>query len=167
MAETLQKKNKNRTVRLHYSFCTFNSIFICKKKKSNLNATQQHLQTLSCFIYSLASFNIFPLVIRVLSASSHPGGPAAPSQLETNCSSSSLCQELFLFFFFFYGRGWVTLVCSTARDWLLAAPLSPLLPWQCCTVIDKVDKEMLGHAPDRLDLKSPRWGERQQPDSIH
>lgn len=35
-------------------------------------------------------------------------------------------------------------------------PLS-LLPWQCGTVIDKVDKEMLGHAPDRLDLKSPRW----------
>lgn len=33
-------------------------------------------------------------------------------------------------------------------------PLSPM-PWQCCTVIDKVDKEMLGHAPDRLDLKSP------------
>lgn len=32
-------------------------------------------------------------------------------------------------------------------------PLS-MLPWQCCTVIDKVDKEMLGHAPDRLDLKS-------------
>lgn len=33
-----------------------------------------------------------------------------------------------------------------------------LLPRQCCTVIDKVDKEMLGHAPDRLDLKSLRWG---------
>lgn len=96
-----KKKKKNRTVRLHYLFCTFNSIFICKKKKSNLNATQQHLQTLSCFIYSLASFNIFPLVIRVLSASSHPGGPAAPSQLETNCSSSSLCQDFFSFFFFF------------------------------------------------------------------
>lgn len=32
-------------------------------------------------------------------------------------------------------------------------PLS-VLPWQCCTVIDKVDKEMLRHAPDRLDLKS-------------
>lgn len=31
-----------------------------------------------------------------------------------------------------------------------------LLPWQWCIVIDEVDKEMLGHAPDRLDLKSPR-----------
>lgn len=98
-----KKKKKNRTVRLHYLFCTFNSIFI-RKNKSNLNATLQHLQTLSCFIYSLASFNIFPLVIRVLSASSHPGGPAAPSQLETNCSSSSLCQDFFFSFFFFMGE---------------------------------------------------------------
>lgn len=39
----------------------------------------------------------------------------------------------------------------------IGRPLS-LLPWQCCTVIDKVDKEMLGHAPDRLDLKSSGWG---------
>ena len=44
---------------------------------------------------------------------------------------------------------------------------SPLLPWQCCTVIDKVDKEMLGHAPDRLDLKSPRWGNSSSQTVIH
>lgn len=36
----------------------------------------------------------------------------------------------------------------------LAAPP----PRQSCTNIDKVDNEMLQHAPERLELKSLRWG---------
>lgn len=37
-------------------------------------------------------------------------------------------------------------------------PTPPVLPMQSCTNIDKVDKEMLQHAPERLELKSLRWG---------
>ena len=126
-----------------------------RPRGSKLNSSRKHLQTRHCFIYSLASFNIFPLVIWVLSAVSHPGGPAAPPpQFEANCSSSSLCQVLF---FFLWER--LRNACLLHSEGLAAGcPSLPLLPWQCCTVIDKVDKEMLGHAPDRLDLKSPRWG---------
>ena len=60
-------------------------------------------------------------------------------------------------FFFLWER--LRNACLLHSEGLAAGcPSLPLLPWQCCTVIDKVDKEMLGHAPDRLDLKSPRWG---------
>lgn len=45
------------------------------------------------------------------------------------------------------------------KDWLLAALTLPPLPWQCCcTLIDKVDKEMLPHAAAGLNLKSPGAG---------
>lgn len=44
-------------------------------------------------------------------------------------------------------------------------PLSVALVMLHC--FDKVDKEMLRHAPDRLDLKSPRWGAAAATDSMH
>lgn len=36
--------------------------------------------------------------------------------------------------------------------------LAAILPRQSCTNIDKVDNEMLQHAPERLELESLRWG---------
>ena len=46
--------------------------------------------------------------------------------------------------FFFYGRGWETLVCSTARDWLLAAPLSLCCPGNAALLLIKLIKKCLG-----------------------
>lgn len=167
MAEILQKKKKKtgRYVYTIYSVLLTPFSYVKKKIKFECNtaasANSQLFHLFVSFIQHFSTGHPSPLCIVP------PRRSCRPLTVGDKLLQLLPLPGFFLFFFFFYGRGWVTLVCSTARDWLLAAPLSPLLPWQCCTVIDKVDKEMLGHAPDRLDLKSPRWRERQQPDSIH
>ena len=135
---------KKRTVTL---FCTFNSIFTCKKKKkrfplprgSKLNSTQQHLQTLSCFIYSF--FPFFPTSLHRPAQEVLP-----PPHSWRQTAPAPPCDRLLFpfFFFFFYGRGWVTLVCSTARDWLLAAPLSLCCPGNAALLLIKLIKKCLG-----------------------
>ena len=157
--EWLKCCNNKKKGQWHYSVLLTPFSHVKKKKKGSPfpedQSWIQHSSICKLLVVSFIHFSHFspPLCIVPPRRSCHP--------LTVGDKLLQLLPVTGFFFHFFFFFLWERLsnACLLHSEGLAAgSPSLPLLPWQCCTVIDKVDKEMLGHAPDRLDLKSPRWG---------